>query len=170
MALANILKDFNVFVESKGFAGKADETELPSLEWDTEEFSSGGMNGSVEVPLKLKAMVSKIKFSEFDPDVMRLFGVTTGKKPSFRIKGSITKIASGGSDPVEVQMRGIIKASSPGTWKSGEGAKHEVTIAVDYYKYTQAGRVIHEIDVLNMKFIVDGVDQLAQTRTNLGID
>jgi P2 family phage contractile tail tube protein len=71
--------------------------------------------------------------------------------------------------PVVVMLRGRVKESDMGTWKPGEAAKLKITLAVNYYKYTQAGTDLVEIDVEGMKRVINGVDQLAQTRTNLGI-
>ena len=42
-------------------------------------------------------------------------------------------------------------------------------MAVRYFKFTHDGDVIHEIDVDNMKRIVNGVDQLEAQREALGL-
>nr|VFK59842.1 MAG: hypothetical protein BECKTC1821F_GA0114240_10386 [Candidatus Kentron sp. TC] len=42
-------------------------------------------------------------------------------------------------------------------------------VSCEYYKLTHDSRVIHEIDVPNMVRVIDGVDQLEQTRVNLGL-
>jgi len=169
MALANVLKDFNVFVEGKGFAGKADEINLPKLTLKMDEYRAGGMDAPAEIDMGMEKLECDFTLGEFDADVLKLFGIQVGAAQSFRAQGSITNPTDGTATPVVVQLRGRIKESDMGTWKAGEAAKHKVTIAVNYYKYSQAGTDLVEIDVEGMKRIINGVDQLAQTRTNLGI-
>jgi len=41
--LPKILKNFNVFVDGRGYAGKIDEITLPKLTIKTEEYRAGGM-------------------------------------------------------------------------------------------------------------------------------
>ena len=42
-------------------------------------------------------------------------------------------------------------------------------VAIRYYKLTLANEILHEIDVENMKRIINGEDQLESLRTAMGI-
>jgi hypothetical protein len=70
---------------------------------------------------------------------------------------------------VLIQLQGILKEVDPGSWKPGDKATLKATVACRYYKQVINGVTVHEIDVPNMLRIINGVDQLARTRANLGM-
>ena len=78
-------------------------------------------------------------------------------------------VITGATVPVVVTMRGRVKELDMGTWKPGEAAKLKCSLMLEYYKFSEDGKVLIEVDVPNMKRVVNGVDQLAATRANLGI-
>ncbi|BET34742.1 hypothetical protein wCIFem_11920 [Wolbachia pipientis] len=51
--LPKILKNFNVFVDGRGYAGKIDEITLPKLTIKTEEYRAGGMDITVNIDILL---------------------------------------------------------------------------------------------------------------------
>jgi len=169
MAIASVLKDCNLFAVGKGYAGKVDEINLPKLTIKMDEYRAGGMDAPTEIDMGMEKLESDFTLGEFDADVLKLFGIQVGAAQSFRVMASIMNPTTGAAVPVVVMLRGRVKESDMGTWKPGEAAKLKITLAVNYYKYTQAGTDLVEIDVEGMKRVINGVDQLAQTRTNLGI-
>jgi len=169
MAMPSVLRDFNVFVEAKGFAGKADEINLPKLTLKMEEYRGGGMDAPVEIDMGMEKLEADFTLAEFDADVLSLFGVEAGAAAAFRAMGSIFNPVDGTSTAVAVVLRGRIKELDMGAWKGGEAAKLKVTVACNYYKYTQGGVDLIEIDVGGMKRIIAGIDQLAKTRADLGV-
>jgi P2 family phage contractile tail tube protein len=56
-----------------------------------------------------------------------------------------------------------------GDWKPGDKAEIKHAIKAVYYKLEIDGRVMYEIDPLNMIQVVDGVDQLAAERSAVGL-
>ena len=42
-------------------------------------------------------------------------------------------------------------------------------MALTYYKLEVGGRLIYEIDMVGMVLVIDGVDQLAEERSALGL-
>ncbi|MBJ9952946.1 phage major tail tube protein [Acinetobacter baumannii] len=62
----------------------------------------------------------------------------------------------------------VVKISQ-GKVKAGELPKDKYDMSLTYYKQTIAGKVIHEIDVINMVRIIDSVDVLADIRNAIGI-
>ena len=70
---------------------------------------------------------------------------------------------------VEARVRGYVREIDWGTWKSGEKAPLKCMMAVRYFRLAHDGDVLHEIDVDNMKRIVNGQDQLEAQREALGI-
>lgn len=49
--LPKILKNFNVFVDGRGHAGKIDEIMLPKLTIKTEEYRAGGMDIPINIDM-----------------------------------------------------------------------------------------------------------------------
>ena len=66
-------------------------------------------------------------------------------------------------------MRGGLKEVDMGDWKAGEKAESKHSMALTYYKLEVGGRLIYEIDMVGMVLVVDGVDQLAEERSALGL-
>jgi len=167
--IAAILKDFNLFVDGFGFLGKAEEINPPKLTLKTEEFRAGGMDAPLEADMGMEKLEADFSLIEYDPHTLGLFGVQIGAASSFTARGSMTNPSTGIAAPIVVTMRGRIKELDMGTWKPGESAKLKCQLMLNYYRLNMGGVDIIEIDVQGMKRIINGVDQLALTRANLGI-
>jgi P2 family phage contractile tail tube protein len=113
--LPKILKNFNAFVDGKGFAGRIDEIQLPKLTLKTEEFRAGGMDVPVQVDLGMEKMEAELTFAEYDPDLFRLFGIVGNSGISITLRGGMQ--STGNAEPVVINLRGIIKELDAGTWK-----------------------------------------------------
>jgi P2 family phage contractile tail tube protein len=168
VANPRIFKNFNLFVDGRGQAGKIDELELPTLTIQTEEHRAGGMDAPIELDLGMEAMEASFTLAEYDENVLRLFGLADGNAAQLTARGALQRDGEA-VVPVVVNLRGMLKEVELGTWQAGEKAAPAFSIALRYYRYESAGVVIHEIDVENMIRKVNGVDQLAQIRAAIGI-
>ncbi|GHT98386.1 hypothetical protein FACS1894126_3800 [Alphaproteobacteria bacterium] len=54
--LPKILKNFNVFVDGRGYAGRVEEVSLPKLSLKTDEFLAGGMDAPIEIDLGMEKL------------------------------------------------------------------------------------------------------------------
>jgi len=70
---------------------------------------------------------------------------------------------------VVVTLRGGLKEVDMGDWKPADKAEIKHAMKLVYYKLEIDGRVMYEIDFLNMIQVIDGVDQLAAERSALGL-
>ena len=166
--LDDILKNMNLFVDGRGQAGNIEEITLPKLASKTEEFRNGGMDAAVEVEMGMEKLEMDFTLTRFDKTVLKLYGLSPGKLKPLTIKGSL--VSEDGSEvAVTINLMGMIKEVDAGSWKPGDKATLKFAVALHYYKLVIAGDVIYEIDVPNLIRIVDGVDQLAQTRANIGM-
>lgn len=143
MPITDVLRNINLFVDGRGYAGKVEELNLPKLECD---FSTSGVAA----------------------EVLKLWGVGPGTFTPFTFRGAVQS-EDGSVKSVEVRVRGVVKEIDWGTWKPGEKAPLKAMIALRYYQLTHDGTVIHEIDVGNMIRTINGTDQLAAQRAALGI-
>jgi P2 family phage contractile tail tube protein len=165
--LPKILKNFNAFVDGKGFAGKIEEIVLPKLTLKTEEFRAGGMDVPVEIDLGMEKMEAELTFAEYDPALFKLFGITGNSGVSFTLRGGLQGASE--AESVVINLRGIIKELDAGAWKAGEKSSLKCIVATHYYKLAIDGHELVEIDAENMIRKINGVDQLTSLRSAIGI-
>lgn len=161
------MKNFNLFVDGRGYAGRVDELTPPKLALKTEEYRAGGMDAPVELDMGMETLGMEATLSEYDPEILKLFGLTTGAVKQITLRGALE--GDSGVVPVVINVRGAIKEIDLGNWKAGDKTQKKISIACRYFKYSQDGQELVEIDVENMIRKIGGVDQLAAQRKALGI-
>lgn len=166
--LNDILKNMNLFVDGRGYAGNVEELTPPKLTLKTDEFRNGGMDAPVEVEMGMDKLEASFSLTKYDAEVLKLFGLAPGNTKLLTFRGSVSS-EDGAEKPVVIQLQGMLKEIDQGSWKPGEKSTLKGSVAVRYYKHVINDEIVHEIDVPNMIRIVNGVDQLAKTRKNLGI-
>ncbi|OBQ52119.1 phage major tail tube protein [Halodesulfovibrio spirochaetisodalis] len=164
----NVLKSANLFVDGHGFAGNLKEVKLPDLSLKLEQFRVGGMDAPISIDKGMEELVATFTTTKNCTETLSLFGVNKAGGVQLTIKASLESY-NGTVTPVVVTMFGRITKIAPTAWTAGGESSTAYTVNLEYYKYTQDGIVVHEIDVLNMKRIINGKDQLAQHRANLGL-
>lgn len=166
--MRNVRKNFNVFVDGRGFAGQTEEFNAPKIALKTEDFQGGGMFGAMEITMGHEKLNSDFTLLSDDPDILSKFSVVEGKQVPFTVR-EVLESHDGTVTPQVHVMRGKIKEIDPGSSKPGQKSQTKVSLALSYYKLSQGARVLLEIDVVNMVWIADGVDMLAAQRAALGI-
>lgn len=165
--LPKILKNFSAFVDGRGYAGRVDEITLPKLSIKTEEYRGGGMDVPIDIDLGMEKLEAEITFSEYDPELFRLFGIMDNSTVNFTLRGGLQ--GTGDAEPVVINLRGKIKELDSGSWKAGDKPTLKCMIAIFYYKLTIDRRELIEIDAENMIRKINGVDQLSSMRQALGV-
>lgn len=165
--LPKILKNFNVFVDGRGFAGRVDEITLPKLTIKTEEYQGAGMSAPVEIDMGMEKLEMDLTFSEYDQELFKLFGLTNGSEFALTIRGALQ--GTGDTSPVVINVRGYFKEMDFDSWKPAEKATLKCSVACNYYKLTIDGVELIEIDPVNMIRNVNGIDQLSEVRQALQI-
>lgn len=168
MAARDVLKNLNLFVDGRGQAGQLEDFNPPKLTLKMDEFRGGGMNAPLEIDQGLEKLEADFSLIGYDADVLALFGLRNGSDTPLVARGVLVS-HDGTTTPVAHYMRGRVKMQDPGTWKAGEKAPLKTGVTLTYYKLVHGDRVIHEIDVVNMIQVVDGVDQMAAQRAALGM-
>lgn len=164
-----ILKNMNLFVDGRGYAGKVDELSLPSLALKTEEHRAGGMDVPIQVDMGMEAMEMSCTLSDFDPDVFRSFGLLDSVGLPITVRGATQAQGSATVTPVVVNVRGGWKTIDPGAWSPGNKNPLSLTCAASYFRLTIGGEDLVEIDAINMVRRINGVDQLEGQRTAIGL-
>ncbi|WP_430735374.1 phage major tail tube protein [Halodesulfovibrio aestuarii] len=169
MAVAeNVLRSANLSVDGQGFAGNIKEVKLPELALKLEQFRAGGMDAPVSLDKGMEELVVTFSTTKHCAETLSMFGVSKNGGVPLTARGSLESY-DGTITPVLINMTGKVTKIAPGAWSEGGEVTTEYTVNLNYYKYTQDGKVLHEIDVMNMKRIINGVDQLAEHRANLGL-
>ena len=168
MAARDVLKNLNLFVDGRGYAGQIQNYSPPDLTLTTEDFRGGGMDSAVAIEMGQEPLETSFALIAYDADVLALWGVAEGANVQFTVRGALESF-DGTVKPVVHNMRGKITSLARGEWAPGTPPSLSVTLRLTYYKETHNGIDLHEIDVENMVRIVNGTDRLAAQRAALGI-
>lgn len=166
--IQNILRDFNLFVDGRGYLGRCEEVSPPKLALKTEETRAGGMDAPVEVDLGMEKLECSFSLIGIDRDVLALWGVASGNRVPLVFRGAL-RSEDGSENAVVIEVRGLVREIDWGSWKPGDKAPLKATVACRYYKLTISGDTVHEIDIENGIRVVNGEDQLAERRKALGV-
>lgn len=168
MALPKTLRNFSLYVDGRGYAGRVSELTPPTLSVQTEEYRGGGMDVPAQIDMGMEALEFEFVLAEYDPEVLKLFGLVNQNALQCTIRGAL--MANGeAATPIVYNLTGHIKEHDPGSMVAGEITEATFVVGLRYYKLSIGGDVIHEIDVENMTRIINGTDQLASIRTAIGI-
>jgi P2 family phage contractile tail tube protein len=157
-----------VYSDGKGFAGRATQCTLPKLKIKTDDHRAGGMDAPVKIDLGMEALEAAFQMSTMERDVLKFFGLADATAFNGVFRGAFRDI-KGATKAVAATFRGMLSEVDGGDWKPGEKVDAKFTVSLTYYKLEIDGAVVHEIDVLGMVRIIDGVDQLAEIRKAIGM-
>ena len=166
--MKNTLKNFNVFMDGRGYAGKCEEAKLPELKIKTESFRAGGMDSEIDVDQGIEKLEASFVLASYEPEVLKQFGIADGASVPFVFKGAFQDDA-GKTIAATVTMTGKITSLTRDAWKAGENSKMTINMTLHYFKEVADGATIYEIDIKNMKRVIDGVDQMEAIRSAIGL-
>lgn len=169
MAMPRKLKHMNIFEDGVSYIGQAKEISTPKLALKTESYRGGGMLAEVEIDMGLEKLELEITFGGLMPDTVKKFGVAKLDGVQLRFAGSYQSEDTGTVDAIEIAMRGRYTEIDPDKAKAGDDTEMKVKAALTYYKLSINGADIVEIDVVNMIYIVNGVDRMAEHRKAIGV-
>jgi P2 family phage contractile tail tube protein len=172
MALPRKVKQLNIFTDGTNWIGEAEDFTFAKLSRKFEAYRGGGMGGAVNIDMGLddSALDTSFTMGGYSAEIIGKMGHSKIDGVALRFAGSIQRDDVGEVQSVEVVTRGRLKEIDWGTAKVGDNSQAKVSMVNTYYKLTVAGRVIHEIDLLNMIEIgPDGVDRMAEHRKAIGL-
>jgi P2 family phage contractile tail tube protein len=170
--IPDVLQNFRLYKDDTALIGTVD-IELPELESLTETLSGSGIAGEIESPVTghTKSLVCKLKYRALTKDLLAL---AAPKGHLLTARGSVQEYDAGGaaygSYPVKLVMQGPVKKLGAGKMEPGKKQENGVEVECFYLKISVDDVDCLEIDKLNCKYVVDGVDYLAQTRIHLGME
>ncbi|HLW69376.1 MAG TPA: phage major tail tube protein [Candidatus Binataceae bacterium] len=166
----NRLTNANIYMDGVGLLGRAEEIALGQPRHKMVDHKALGMAGMAEFWAGVDKLESRIKWASLYPEVL-----TAADSPFtshlFQVRGSLEQYTSQGRTaelPVVYLMTGVFKDAGGLLFRAHENLDVSSTISVYHSELYIAGSQIHLYDVLANIYVVNGVDQLAQFRTNLG--
>ena len=171
MALPRKLKHLNLFMDGDNWIGVAEDYTPAKLSQKFEAYRGGGMIGAANIHMGLddSALDTSFTFGGVEADLVKRMGVAKIDGVALRFAGSFQRDDTGEVVPVEIVQRGRFKELDRGTFKSGDNSQSKISMVNTYYKETMNGVVLCEIDLINMIWIVDGVDLMAEHRKAIGL-
>ena len=166
-----ILTNARVYREGADQIGVG-SVELPPLEMMSETISGLAIAGEVDMPVTghFGSQEMTIKWNAPCPDAVSLL---KNEAHHLDIRASIQGYDAGSGlmqdVPVKAVVRALPKSVSFGAFEPAKKSESETKLQVTYIKIWIGGVERVEIDKFNFIFRVDGVDQLATVRSNLGL-
>lgn len=161
------IRNVNVYVDGRGYAGQFNEIQLPTVTLNTEEYRGGGMDAPVEIDMGMEALTAQLTTNNYDPALFGTLGLTQNEIVPITARAAVDD--AGTIIPVVAKMRGSWKEVDMGSWQPGEKGSNTFSMALRYYQLQVDGSTVYEIDVVNMKRIVNGTDQMAAVRSAIGL-
>lgn len=169
MAQPRHLKNFGLTVDGIGYLGVAEKIKLPDLKRKMEAYRGAGMNGSVKADLGQEEMTAEHEYVGVVSDLLQSWGTPKIDGVMLRFNGAVQQEDTGAVTAIEIIMRGRHEDIAMPEAEGGKKSMTKIKTALTYYKYTENGKTLIEIDVPNMIEIVNGVDRLAEQRRAIGL-
>lgn len=163
--LPRVLKNFNVYVDGVGFAGRVDSITLPPLNFVVEDHRAGGMDAPKGIRMGMEKLTMSMVTKDFDPTLIQLFG---REDIAITARGAVQRQGAN-VEPLIINMRGGWTGLELGQWSVGAAVQNTINSDLDYLRIRQSDIELCEIDVVNMVRRFNGIDQLAQERAAIGM-
>jgi P2 family phage contractile tail tube protein len=165
--IPKILKNFNLFVDGRGYAGKAEEVTPPKLSLKTEEFRGGGMDAPATIDMGMEKLEASFTLAEYDTHILKQFGLISGNAVQITLRGALQDDTT--TSAITIKLRGMYTEIDMGKFSAGEKSTLACTIVARYYQLTIAEETLVEIDIDNMTRIIGGVDAMSTIRNAIGV-
>jgi P2 family phage contractile tail tube protein len=166
----NRLTNANIYIGALGLLGRAEEITVPRPKHKLAEHKGLGMAGLAEFWSGVDKLEAKIKWASIYPEVEVLIG-NPFVTQLFQVRGNLETYTSAGrtaQQPVIYLMTASFKDAGDLTFKLHENVDTTSMLTVYHCEQYVGGVQQFLYDVLANIYTINGVDQLAQFRANLG--
>lgn len=163
------IRNFQVYMGSK-LLGIVDAT-LPNLTPLKETTKGAGIAGEIETPAPGQFGTLKLQLTWRQPTREAVMlanpdGQTVELRASAQVADSATYRLKG--VPVKIVLKGVASDMQLGKFDPGTAMGTTTELECLYYKMEWNGQLLYEVDKLNFKCLINGVDVLAVDRANMG--
>jgi Bacteriophage tail tube protein len=165
----NRVTNSNIYLDGVSLLGRAEEVELAFPKAKMADHKGLGMFGTAEFPAGIDKLEAKVKWLSISTEVLSAISIFASHQ--FQIRASIDAYTSQGltaQNPFIGLMTAQFKDGGPLSFKQHEQVDFPTTLVVYHCEYYVSGVQYLLYDVLNNQYVVNGVDQLAQFRANIG--
>jgi len=166
----NRITNANIYIDGVGLLGRAEEIEVAQPRQRMVDHKALGMAGTAEFWAGVDKLEAKIKWASLYQEALSVVA-TPFTAHSFQVMGDIEQYTSQGLTaelPLVYLMTGVFKEAGNFTFRQHENVDTTSVVSVYHSELYISGTQIHLYDVLANIYVVNGVDQLATFRTNLG--
>jgi len=167
----NRITNAAVYLDGNSYFGRAEEVDLGSVNTVMSDFAGLGLVGLMELPDGLDKLEGKIIWTSLYEDAAVLTA-SPFTAVSLQCLSSINVHTSQGrTDEVQLASHLTVnfKGYQLGSYKAREPAKYETPFSAISIRQMIGGREVLMLDYPNNIYRVNGVDQLARYRANLGM-
>lgn len=167
---AHRITNANIYLDGQEFFAKAEEIDLGSVKAVTSDFQGLGMIGLIELPDGLDKLEGKISWNSLYPDAGTKLA-SPFSSVQLQCRSNVQVFNNGGlvnEIPLVTFLTIMPKEYGLGSFKPREATKFETPFSAIYVRQLLDGREILLLDYLSNIFKVDGKDQLARYRKNIG--
>ena len=86
--ISDVLRNCDLFVDGRGYAGKVEEMTPPKLTVQTEEYRAGGMDAPVELDMGMEKLECGFSLGAVDAGVLKLWGLRAGARVPLTFRGA----------------------------------------------------------------------------------
>jgi P2 family phage contractile tail tube protein len=171
MALINVSRvtNANIYLDGASLLGRADEVELAFPKAKMVDHKGLGMFGTAEFPAGIDKLEAKVKWASIYSEVLETLSIFNSHQ--FQLRSSIEQYTSQGriaEQPFVGLMTAQFKDGGPLNFKQHEQVDFSTTLGVYHCEYYVAGVQYLLYDVLANMYVINGIDQLARFRANIG--
>ncbi|MFI8017681.1 phage major tail tube protein [Serratia marcescens] len=166
----NAISNANIYVNGANLLGRAEEVKCPEIQAIMQERKALGMVGKLELPYGFDKLEGEIKWNSFYADVARLVA-NPFNSHQLQCRSSVQRFGSQGridEIPLVTYMTVMFKKNPLGTFKQHESPDFTSGFSCTYVKQVLDGEELLELDYMANIFRVNGVDVLADYRSNIG--
>jgi P2 family phage contractile tail tube protein len=156
---------FNMYQGGNKLIGLTEEVTLPDFEAISETISGPGILGEIDSPTPghFGSLELEVPFRVLCEDIFSVMAVLTNVDLTLRAASQESTVDGAVAfKGMRIVVRGKIKKFAPGSMKQGAAMKASATLELTYIKIEYDGVVKLELDKLAPKYVVNGVDILAE--------
>lgn len=167
---AHRITNSNIYLDGRDFFAKAEEIELGSIKAVMSDFQGLGMVGLIELPDGLDKLEGKIVWNSLYKDAAIKLASPL-KTIQLQCRSNVQVFNNGGlvdEIPLVTVMTIMAKEYHLGSYKPRDPSKYETPFSAIYVRQLLNGEEVVLLDYLANIFRVNGEDQLAKYRRNIG--
>jgi Bacteriophage tail tube protein len=166
----NRITNANVYVDGANLLGEAEEVTIPGIKVKMTDHKGLGMFGTAEFPAGIDKLEAKIKWTSIYLD-SELLAATPFRISLYQVRGSIENYGPSGLNgrtPGLWLLSATLKESGDLTFKQHENVDKTTTLTVYHLEQWVGSIQTLLYDVQANVYAVDGIDQLAEFRAQIG--